>query len=58
MTKTMREKCRKKEKEENVKREEKTREMEERTFECTQKVMRLNSVYMFHMGPMGNFPNN
>ena len=52
----MREKCRKKEKEENVKREEKTREMEEMTFGCTQKVMGLNGVHMFHMGPVGNFP--
>ena len=39
-----------------VKREAKSRERGERTFGCTQKVMGLNGVHMFHMGPMGNFP--
>ncbi|KAF5936899.1 hypothetical protein HYC85_024405 [Camellia sinensis] len=32
--------------------EEKTREMEERTFGCTKKVMGLNGIHMFHMGPV------
>ena len=53
MTNTVTEKCRKK----NERgREAKSREREERTFGCSEKVMGLNGDHMFPMGPMGNFP--
>ena len=53
MTTTVTEKCRKK----NERgREAKSREREERTFGCSEKVMGLNGDHMFPMGPMGNFP--
>ena len=53
MTNTVTEKCRKK----NERgREARSREREERTFGCSEKVMGLNGNHMFPMGPMGNFP--
>lgn len=47
--------------EENVKSQAKNREREReesKTFGFTQKVTGLNSIHMFHIGPVGNFPFN